>query len=72
MNIGMTTLVGAKYGPAGAVIGFVVGATSVISGGIFDDVSNRMENAKNNFNIEMLRERAGLNTIYDGSRGTEN
>lgn len=72
MNVGMATLVGAKYGPVGAVVGFVAGVGSIVSGGIFDDIQNRTDTTKNNFNIEMLRERVGLNTIYDGSRGTEN
>lgn len=72
MNVGMTTLAGAQFGPVGAVVGFVAGVSSIVVSGIFDDISNRVEIAKNNFNISMLRERAGLNTVYDGSRGTEN
>ena len=72
MTIGMSTLAGAKFGPWGAVAGFVVGVSSIVANTIFDDISNRANNAKNNFEISMLRERAGLNTIYDGSRGTEN
>lgn len=72
MTIGVSTIAGAKYGPWGAAIGFVVGAVSVISGGVFNVISNSVENAKENYNISQLRERAGLNSIYDGSRGTEN
>lgn len=72
MSVGMTTLAGAKFGPVGAIIGFVAGTSSIAIGSVFEDMSNRADNAKNNFNIEMLRERVGLNTIYDGSRGTEN
>lgn len=72
VSIGMTTLVGSKYGPAGAVIGFVVGVASEFTGSIFEDISNRADNVKANYNIEQLRERVGLNTLIDGSRGTEN
>ena len=72
ITIGMTTLAGAKYGPVGAAIGFVVGVSSLAMGTVFEEITNSFENSKANFNIEMLRERVGLNTIYDGSRGTEN
>lgn len=72
ISIGMTTFAGAKYGPVSAAIGFVVGASSLAMGTVFEEITNSFENSKANFNIEMLRERVGLNTIYDGSRGTEN
>lgn len=71
-TIGMTTLAGAKYGTVGAVVGFVVGAASVVTNAIFDDISNQVQISKTNYNVEQLRDRVGLNTIYDGSRGTEN
>ena len=71
-NLALTTYAGSQFGPIGTAIGFVVGVGSQIVGGIFEDISNRVDNAKNNYNISMLRERVGLNTIYDGSRGTEN
>lgn len=73
MSVGNATATGAAAGGVvGAVIGFVVGVSSIAIGSVFEEMSNRAENTKNNFNIEMLRERVGLNTIYDGSRGTEN
>lgn len=72
MSIGMSTLAGAKYGPVGAIVGFVAGVSSIAIGSVFEDISNRAEITKNNFDISQLRDRVGLNTIYDGSRGTEN
>ena len=73
MNIGTSTFAGfATAGPIGAVAGFVAGATSVISGAIYSDLSAKVSYAKTNFSISQLRERAGLNATYDGSRGTEN
>ena len=71
-TIGITTIAGAKYGPVGAAIGFVAGTTSIISNAIFDDISNQVQISKSNYSIGQLRDRVGLNTIYDGSRGTEN
>lgn len=71
-TIGVSTLAGAKYGIVGAAVGFAVGVGSVFVDYIFDDMSNRNSIARNNLNIRMLRDRVGLNTIYDGSRGTEN
>lgn len=73
VSIGFSTLAGAKLGGLpGAIVGFVVGVGSIVVDTVFDDISNRAQNSKNNFEISMLRERVGLNTIYDGSRGTEN
>lgn len=72
VTIGVSTIAGAKYGPIGAAIGFVTGVASETIMGVLDDISNRAENTKANFNIEQLREKVGLNTKLDGSRGTEN
>lgn len=72
-NVAFSTFAGAKMGGVvGMAAGFVVGASSIVVGGIFNDISNRLDNTKANYNIAQLRERAGLNSIYDGSRGTEN
>ena len=73
VSIGMSTLAGAKVGgPIGAAIGFVVGVGGNAINGYFEDLKNRTENAKTNYNIEQLRDKVGLNTKLDGSRGTEN
>ena len=73
MSIGGAVLAGAQIGGIyGAAAGFVVGTASIISGNVFQDLSNRIQNAKANYDILQLRARAGLNTTLDGSRGTEN
>ena len=72
MNIGMATLAGAKFGPAGAVIGFAAGVVSESMKGVFETVEKTKNAAKQNYEIAQLRDRAGLNTAKDGSRGTEN
>ena len=72
VSIGMTTLAGAKYGLTGAVVGFLVGTYSMLTGSVFEVIVNQSQNAKANYNISQLRQRVGLNSIYDGSRGTEN
>ena len=74
MNIGMMTVAGAQATGSwvGAVVGFAVGSISQISSGIFDTITKEVENRRTNYEISQLRERAGLNTTLDGSRGTEN
>ena len=72
MTIGMSMIAGSKFGPVGTAVGFVVGVASEVTGSVFEDISNRAENRKTNYNIEQLRDRVGLNTKLDGSRGTEN
>ena len=73
MGIGMATYSGAKVGGgAGAVVGFVVGVSGVVINSVYENYSNLLENQKTNYSISQLRERAGLNTYTDGSRGTEN
>ena len=72
MAIGMTTLAGAKYGVVGAVIGFSVGAISQVSSGIYETIEKTTANKKQNYEIAQIRDRAGLNSVLDGSRGTEN
>lgn len=73
LNLAMSAAAGFKAGGLpGAAIGLAVGAGAIIVGNVFQDLSNRVANAKANYNIEQLRNRAGLNQTYDGSRGTEN
>ena len=73
MQVGQSTLGGAAVGGwVGAIIGFAVGTISLISNTVQDEISNRIENTKTNLEIAALRDRAGLNSVYDGSRGTEN
>ena len=73
MSIGISTVGGAAVGGFfGAVIGFTVGVTSLVVDTVQSEVQNRIDNTKTNLEIATLRDRAGLNTVYDGSRGTEN
>lgn len=73
MSIGMSTAGGAVAGGwVGAIIGFAVGVTSLVVDTVQSEVQNRIDNTKTNLEIAALRDRAGLNTVYDGSRGTEN
>ncbi len=58
--------------PIGAVIGFAVGAVSLISSSVISEMTSVRENKTTNLELSQLRERAGLNATYDGSRGTEN
>ena len=74
MNIGLATYAGAKTTGSwvGAVVGFAVGAIGQIGSGIFDTIQKEKEYSKQNYEISQLRDRAGLNSTKDGSRGTEN
>ena len=72
VSVGLSTIAGARFGPAGALVGFGVGMTSLVAGTIFEHKATQVEVAKTNYSIAQLRDRVGLNTIYEGSRGTEN
>lgn len=71
-GVAMTTIAGAKYGWVGAIVGFAVGVTGTVASGIYDTIQSDKEMNKTNYSISQLRERAGLNSVQDGSRGTEN
>lgn len=73
MNIGMATVGGAFAGGwVGAIVGFTVGMTTMIVDTTQNEIQNRIDNTKTNLEIASLRDRAGLNTVSDWSRGTEN
>lgn len=70
-DIGFAALAGAKFGPYGALI---AGGVAVISKGItFAEqlVAGYTQNVMENRQIEQLRTRAGLNSMNNGSRGTD-
>lgn len=73
-SIGTAALAGFKY--TGSVWGAVIGASLAIVNRVVSGTqsaySNYVQNQKTNYEIEQLRERSGLNTLLDGSRGTEN
>lgn len=73
ISVGMSTAGGAAVGGwVGAIVGFSVGVVSLIGSSVQSEIQNRLDTAKQNLEIAQLRDRAGLNATYDGSRGTEN
>lgn len=73
MSVGMSTLGGAAVGGfVGSIVGFVIGTISLVGGTVQEGIQSKIDTAKQNLEIAQLRDRAGLNTTYDGSRGTEN
>jgi len=73
MSVGMSTAGGAAVGGwVGTIVGFAVGVVSLVTSSVQSEVQNRLDTAKQNLELAQLRDRAGLNTTYDGSRGTEN
>lgn len=73
-SIGTAALAGFKYtgSPIGAVIAASIAVINKVVSGAQTSYSNYVQNQKTNYEIEQLRERSGLNTLVDGSRGTEN
>lgn len=72
LSIGTLTLAGAKFGLPGAAVGFAVGVISNASSKVYQAIETSVETQKQNYAIEQLQNRSGLNTTKDGSRGTEN
>lgn len=72
-NVVKGAMSGAQWGgPVGAVYGAIM---SVLNTGLTSALnikSNIISVSKTNYEIEQLRNRAGLNALKDGSRGTEN
>ncbi len=57
--------------PGAIVSGVVVVGNAIINKAINYQLSE-LERKRQNYSIDILRQRAGLNQLYDGSRGTEN
>ena len=73
VNIGLATAAGAKVGGwVGAIVGFAVGTVSETVGSVYTIRQKEFETVKTNYEIEQLKVRSGLNSLLDGSRGTEN
>ena len=72
MNIGMATLAGAKFGPVGAAVGAGLAVSSIAINFAYEQKSLEIQQKKSNHQINILKQRSGLNTLRDGSRGTEN
>lgn len=71
IGIGAATMMGAKYGPIGAAIGFGVTTTTTVLSGVFEYENMLRKISIQNKNIELLKTRSGLNSLNDGSRGTD-
>lgn len=74
MNIGGAFVSGTMISGGNPVVG--AAAAAIATAGIainagYESYSQRIENAKINYNIDQLRMRSGLNVYLDGSRGTE-
>lgn len=73
MNMGSAALAGFKVGGvAGAVVGLAAGAIGTAVTTALQVNAQRLANSRTNYEIEQLRNRAGMNPLMDGSRGTEN
>lgn len=73
VSIATSTAAGFKVGgPWGAVIGFSLSVINQTVSSALQMHSMRVETSKTNYEIAQLRRRSGLNTVLDGSRGTEN
>lgn len=77
VNLGMAAIQGATSAAAigasataGGIIGITIAAAAVAIDYSMQYYSNLVQERKNNFNIEKLRERSGLNPLLDGNRGT--
>lgn len=72
VSIGMSAMAGFKLGgPWGAVIGATLEIANQGVNYLGTQISMHIQNQKTNYSLEQLRNRAGLNTLRDGSRGTE-
>jgi hypothetical protein len=72
-NIGMATLQGASMGGLpGAVAAALISTASIGINAVLQYNAEMVQINKQNYSIEQLKKRAGLNSFSDGSRGTEN
>lgn len=74
MNIGTAAYAGfvATGNPIGAAIGAVIATGSLLINAAYEQHSLEIQQKKNDYAIAQLQQRSGLNTLIDGSRGTEN
>ena len=74
IGIGVAAFAGFKYtgSPIGAAVGAGVAIVASIANMARSYNTASISNKKQNYEIEQLRKRAGLNSYIDNSRGTEN
>lgn len=64
-------LIASGGNPIGAAIGFAAGVLSLVGETVYETYMTDFNTRKTNYDIAQLRERSGLNTYTDMSRGTE-
>lgn len=73
VSIGVATYHGAQIGGVvGGAVGFAFGTAVMVAESVYRDIETQNEFSKTNYNIEQIRTRSGLDSLRDGSRGTEN
>lgn len=73
VSIGQAAVAGASVGGwIGAAIGASIAITNQVISYGYQTFGEYVSNIKQNREIDILRERSGLNSYLDGSRGTEN
>lgn len=71
IGVGLTVYAGAKVGGVpGVLIALGVQAVNETVNFVQQYMLNEVQQKQTNHNIEQLRQRSGLNTLRDGSRGT--
>lgn len=74
VGLGLMAKTGAKIaGTAmGGVVGLVVGGSLMVANTALNEMSIERQIRQQNLDISELRKRAGMSSLNDGSRGTEN
>lgn len=72
VSIGMAAKAGFMFGggPVGAIIGASIATVASVINREYENKSIAIENFQTNYRISQLRNRAGLNQLTNGSRGT--
>ena len=71
-SIVMGGVAGSTFGPAGSIIGIAIATTNVAVNKGLSLYTEALNRRRTNREIDILRQRAGLDVLLDGSRGTEN
>lgn len=72
MGLGMAVYAGSRFGVPGVAVALGVYAANKTISTMQQYALINLQQKQSNYSIEQLRNRAGLNSYKDGSRGTEN
>lgn len=72
MGLGMAVYAGSRFGAPGVAVALGVYAANKTISTMQQYALINLQQKQSNYSIEQLRNRAGLNSYKDGSRGTEN